>query len=57
MMILGLCLAATLLACLHPVLNAFALMGLGVPSTALLIVEIRRYAVLFSFSCCIIVCV
>lgn len=44
LMILGLCFAATLLACLHPVLNAFALMGLGIPSTALLIAEIRRYA-------------
>lgn len=42
LMILGLCFAATFLACIHPVLNAFALMGLGVPSTALLIIEIRR---------------
>ncbi|KFM58330.1 Alkaline ceramidase, partial [Stegodyphus mimosarum] len=39
---LVLCCGATCLACLHPVLNAFALMGLGIPSTALLIAEIRR---------------
>lgn len=37
-----LCCGATFLACLHPVLNAFALMGLGFPSTAILIAEIRR---------------
>ncbi|XP_015911297.1 alkaline ceramidase [Parasteatoda tepidariorum] len=36
------CCAATLLTCIHPVLNAFALMGLGVPATALLVIEIRR---------------
>ncbi|GIX81854.1 alkaline ceramidase 2 [Caerostris darwini] len=34
--------AATLMACVHPVLNAFALMCLGIPATALLIIEIRR---------------
>ncbi|KAG8189803.1 hypothetical protein JTE90_008113 [Oedothorax gibbosus] len=34
--------AATALCCIHPILNAFALMGLGIPATVLLIVEIRR---------------
>lgn len=47
-------LAGTGLAYVRPVVNAFALMGFGLPISALLINEMRRYAVTLQAICCIL---
>lgn len=35
------------LAVVHPAVNAFALMTLGIPAVGLLIYEVRRYLLIF----------